>query len=304
MVKTCPQLTDPTQISVIPVRKTFLVPTALFAVLALSALVSGCGGGSSTPAKAVVTKLKPGDFGDPATGRNPYFPLIPGMQWVRIGSTDVGSRSVPHQVTTTVTDVYREIHGVRSVAVLDYELDSGQISQESLDYAAVDKQGALWLMGGYTEEFQGGLYVSAIDPWLDGVNGARAGVLIQGDPRTGTPPYAVAQPDAEEGDVAKVIEVGARRCVPFKCFGDALVVREGKASAPDNEYKYYGRAVGQIDNVSKGASVHNDVEQLVNMTQLSPRALAEASAEAIRLDHHAVKTAPDIFGKLPVGKRG
>lgn len=279
---------------------------ALISLLALATLVSGCGGGgnSAAPAKATETALKPADFGDPATGQNPYFPLRPGMQWVRIGTTDVGSRSVPHQVTTTVTDVFRTIDGVRTVAVLDHELDAGQISQESLDYLAVDKHGALWYLGGYTEEFEGGLYVSAIDPWLDGVNGAKAGLLIQADPKAGTPPYAVAQPDSEEGDVAKVIRVQTKRCVPFKCFGDVAVVREGKASAPDNEYKYYARNVGQIDNVPRGASVHNDVEQLVNVTELSPKALAEASAEALRLDHHAVQTAPDIFGKLPVGKRG
>lgn len=276
------------------------------AVFAVSVTGVGCGGdsGKTGPRQATEAELNPADFGDPATGRNPYFPLRPGMQWTRIGSTDVGSRSVPHQVVTTVTDVYREIDGVRTVAVLDHELDAGQVSQESLDYLAVDRPGNLWYLGGYTEEFEGGLYVSAVDPWLDGVNGAKAGLLIQADPQPGTPSYAVAQPDVEEGDVAKVIDVAINRCVPFKCFGDVLVVREGKASAPNNEYKYYGRDVGQIDNVPRGASVHNDVEQLVNVTQLSPKALAEASAEALRLDHHAVKTAPAVFGKLPVGRRG
>lgn len=290
-----------------PSRRQLLALTSLLAVLGSSALVSACGGGGSrapAPAKASEAKFDPANFGDPASGANPYLPLKPGTQWVREGATSVGSRRVPHQVTTTVTDVYREINGVRTVAVLDHEVDGGQVSQESLDYLAEDRGGNLWYLGGYTEGFEGGRFVSARDAWLSGVKGAKAGLLVQAHPRAGSPPYAVAQPDAEQGDVAEVIKVGAKRCVPFKCFNDVLVVREGKASAPDNEFKYYARDVGQIDNVPRSASVHKDVEKLVNLTQLSPKALTEVSAEALRLDKHAATTAPTVFGSFPPGKRG
>jgi hypothetical protein len=252
------------------------------------------------PTKSIVD---PAQIGDPATGKNPYLPLKPGTQWVRVGATSVGGRRVPHQVTTTVTDVYRTIGGVRTVAVFDYELDSGEVSQASIDYLAEDKAGNVWNLGGYTEEYEGGLFVSAVDAWLSGVKGSQGGLLVQANPVKGSKPYAVASPGEGQGDVAEVIDVGAKRCVPFKCFNDVLIVREGKASAPDNEFKYYARGVGQIDNVPRSASVHKDVEQLVNMTQLSPQALAEVSAEALKLDHHAVTTAASVFGKFPPGQR-
>lgn len=290
-----------------PSFRSFLNFIALLAAAALgSSILPGCGGEkvTSTPAPTIHTKLDPANFGDPATGANPYLPVVPGTQWVREGFTDVGERRVPHQVTTTVSNVYREIDGVRTVAMFDYELDGGQVTQVSIDYVAEDKQGNLWVLGGYTEEYQGGRYVSAVDPWLSGINGAKAGVLVQGDPQAGTPPYAVAKPAIEEGDVAEVVEVGAQQCVPFRCFGDVLVVREGKVSAPDNELKYYARDVGQIDNVPQGDSVHQDVERLINLTMQSPKGLAETSAEVLRLDHHAVHTSPDIFGKAPVGRLG
>ena len=287
-------------------RRLLLVSTAVVAAAVAVGSASGCGGAAPVPpaAPAAEARFDRANFGDPATGRNPYFPLRPGTQWVREGSTIVGSRKVPHLVTTTVTDVYRTIDGVRTVAVFDYELDSGQVSQESLDYLAEDKAGNLWYFGGYTEQFEGGRFVSSLDAWLSGVKGAKGGMLVQADPREGASPYAVAQPDAEEGDVAEVIAVGASRCVPFKCFDDVLVVREGKASAPDNEFKYYARDVGQIDNVPRSKSVHKDIEQLVNLTQLSPTALAEVSAEALRLDTHAITTARSVFGRFPAGRRG
>lgn len=292
----------------VPSRKHVLVKTALAAMLGSCALMTGCGGGaeSSEPVtkKLVEAKFDPANFGDPATGANPYLPLTPGTQWVREGSTREGSRRIPHQVTVTVTDVYRDIQGIRTVAVLDYEIDAGQISQESLDYMAEDKDGNLWLLGGYTEEFEGGRFVAAVDAWLSGVKGSKAGLLVQADPSAGSPPYAIARPSGKQADVAEVIKVGASRCVPFKCFDDVLIVREGKESAPDNEFKYYARGVGQIDNVPKSDSHHRDLEQLVNLTELSPRALAEASAEALRLDRHAAKTASGVFAKSPPGRRG
>lgn len=286
-------------------RKQLLV--SVLAVAVLSVLVSACGGGGSdkpAPRKASEARFDRTNFGDPATGANRYLPLKPGTQWVREGATSVGSRRVPHRVTTTVTDVYRTIDGVRAVAVLDDEVDAGQVAQQSVDWLAEDKDGNVWVLGGYTEQFEGGRYVSALDAWLSGVKGAKAGLLVQADPKAGTPPYAVAQPDAEEGDIAEVIKVGERRCVPFKCFDDVLVVREGKASAPDNEFKYYARGVGQIDNVPRSDSVHKDVEQLINLTQLSPKALGEASTETLRLEKHARTTSPSVFAKFPVGKRG
>lgn len=282
---------------------------SVLAATALAAALAGCGGGQAsapTPAAAPVKPagFDPASFGDPARGANPYLPLTPGTQSVREGSTRVGGRTVPHQVTTTVTDAYRTVDGVRTVLMLDQEVDGGQVTQVSLDYVAEDRTRNVWILGGYTEEYEGGRLVGALDPFLQGTRGARAGILVQARPRARTPTYAVAQPDAEEGDVAQVLKVGSRRCVPFDCFKDVLVVREGKVSAPDNELKYYARGVGQIDNVPQDDSVHKDVEQMVNLTKLSPAARREITKEALRIDARAPKQAPKVFGDKPVARRG
>lgn len=282
-----------------------LLGGVLAACLALTACTAApeAADGGAAPQDAVTTTLDPADFDDPASGRNPYLPLTPGRQSVRDGSTLVGGRSVPHQVTTTITDVYREIAGVRTVALLDHEIDAGQVTQISVDYMAEDKAGNVWLVGGYTEQYEGGQFVAAADAWMHGVNGAEAGILVHADPTVGSPLYSVAKLDEEEDDVAQVERVGVRHCVPFDCFDDVLVIREGKANAPDNEFKYYARDVGQIDNVPREDSRHKDVEQLINLTMLSSEALAERSAEALALDHHAPEQAPAVFGDKPVGAR-
>jgi hypothetical protein len=287
-------------------RRGFAV--AAFAALCAAGGVSACGGdenGASSPTPANEQRFDPANFDNPVAEVNKWLPLKVGTQWVREGFTDVGNRRVPHTVVSTVTDVSLEVEGVRTVILLDQDFDGGQLAQQSTDFLAGDKQGNVWLLGSYTEEYEGGQFVNATDAWLSGVKGAKPGILMQADPRTGTPPYFVARPPGgeEEVDVAQVVETGQSQCVPFKCYKDVLVIREGKEVAPDNEFKYYAPGVGQILNTPRSASQHHDVEKLINLTQLSPRGLAELSTEALKLSRRAKVVARDVFGDAPNAKQ-
>ena len=113
---------------------------------------------SSTPAKKVnanYKKFDPKDFGDPIGGQNSWYPLVPGTQTLRDGSINRGSRKLHHQLRVTVTDVTKMVNGVKTVAVLDQDIDSGQVGEASLDYLAQDKSGNVWYLGSYTEIYRG-----------------------------------------------------------------------------------------------------------------------------------------------------
>ncbi|MDT7577662.1 MAG: hypothetical protein QOH17_3995 [Pseudonocardiales bacterium] len=274
---------------------------------ACSLALSGCGGAGRVAAKLPTrfthAPFTASDFGAPATGANRWLPLVPGTQWVRVGTTLVGHRPVQHRVVSTVTDVVKRIDGVSAVAVLDQDVDAGQIAQESLDWLAQDRRGTVWFVGAYTEEYAGGRYVTLRDAWLGGVKAAKPGTLMPADPTTRTPAWTIAQPPGADPDAAQPVATGQTQCVPFHCFQDVLVVREGKASALDNEFKYYAPGVGQILNTPKSASQHQDVEQLVNLVHLSRVGLSEFSAEALKLDRHARATSPDVFGPSAAATR-
>lgn len=271
------------------------------ATLVLCLLLAGCGGGTQAPAAKTTTftttHFDPHTFGASVTRPNTWWPLIPGRQWVRDGTTLVGHRPVPHRIIATVTNLWRVVAGVRAVAVLDQDIDTGQISQESLDYLAQDRQGNVWVVGAYTELYDGGRFVTSQDGWLAGVGGAQAGILMPADSLTRTTPWSIARPPSADVDVAEVVKRGTSLCVPYGCFKNVLVIREGKATRPDNEFKYYAPGVGLIFNLPRSMSVHKDHEAVVNVTQLSPRGLAEMSAEALKLDTHARTTKPSVFGR-------
>jgi hypothetical protein len=286
---------------------------AALAVMMATGAMAGCDG-SAKPAQtsasshgkapAVPARLDPAKFGPPATGRNKWLPLKPGIQWVRDGGTNVGHRRVHHQVISTVTDVSRLIQGIHTVAVLDQDIDGGQLAQQSIDYFATDKQGNVWDMGSYTAEYDGGRFSHHNDSWLSGVLGAKAGIQMPADPKPSDPPYSIAQPQGDDPDVAKVIEAGTKLCVPFRCFKNVLVIREGKAAAPDNAFKYYAAGIGELLDTPKKDSTHRDYEQLVNLRQLDAHGLVEFSRIALALDRRAVSDTPKVFGGGPGASRG
>ena len=238
------------------------------------------------------------DFGDPIGDANPWLPLLPGYQSVQDGTLFRGRRELHHRRRFTVTDVVKRVAGVRTVLVLDQDIDAGQVAEQALDYLAQDKHGNVWYLGSYTESYEGGQFVNANDAWLAGVNGATPGVAMMADPKKGMPAYVQASIPGRETLTAEVAKVGERKCVPFKCFSNTLAVLED-----GTEFKYYAQGVGGIATEPNYSGGEQEKEALLNVVQLTPKGLAEASAEALQLDRHASSTASAVFGSSAPAKR-
>ena len=297
----------PSLVAVRPIRRS-LVPLVVLAVI-----VTACGSGSSkVKAKAGVkgtgvcttpADFVPANFVDPTLDTNRYQPLKPGLQWVRSGTTEVGSRAVPHEIISTMTDVIREIDGVRTIAMLEEDIDAGEVSQVAIDYFALDRDRNVWILGGYTEEYEGGQYTNTEDHWLGTADGTRVGVLAPAEVTRTTPTWCIGGAPGDAPTVGSPKRVGIRECVKFGCYDDIRVVEEGPFNAPDNEDKYYAPGVGVVRNVALDASLHQDNFELTNFVELSPEGLAEVSKTTRDLETHAQVTAPKVFGSSPASPR-
>jgi hypothetical protein len=241
-------------------------------------------------------KFNKKDFGAPTGDLNSWLPLVPGNQSLRDGSLFRGSRKLRHQRRLTVTDVMKTVNGVRTVIVLDQDIDAGQIGETALDYLAQDKHGNIWYLGSYTEIYEGGQFVNAVDAWLAGTNEATPGVLMMANPKEGLR-YVEAR-TGRETIRAEVAKVGSRKCVPFRCFPKTLAVLED-----GSEFKYYAPGVGHIATEPNYSGGEQEKEAVVNVIRLSPKGLAEASAEALRIDRHARTAAKSVFGDSAPAKR-
>jgi hypothetical protein len=257
---------------------------------------------SPTPSKTAAQKVNanyekfdPKDFGDPTGDQNSWYPLVPGTQSLRNGSLNRGSRKLTHQRRITVTDVTKVVNGVRTLLVLDQDLDAGQVGETALDYVAQDKYGNVWYLGSYTEIYEGGQFVNAVDAWLAGKRGAKPGVLMLADPKAGMK-YVEAS-TGRETIRAEVAKVGDRKCVPFECFKSLAILEDG------SEFKYYGPGVGHIATEPNYSGGEQEKEELVNVVRLKANGLAEMSAEAIKLDKHAREEAKGVFGNSEPAER-
>jgi hypothetical protein len=270
--------------------------TTLTTLTALATLFADTVVGASSP----VTRAEDFDaknFAEPGVGLNKWLPIKPGYQSVREGALNRGRRRLKHRRVYTVTDVSKEIDGVRTILVLDQDFDGGEIAEQALDYLAEDKQGNVWYLGSYTESYEGGQFVNANDAWLAGVRGGRAGILMVSNPKVGTPKYSQAYVPGEGSASAKVTRTDQSKCVPFKCYSNVLVIQEG------GENVFYAPGVGAIKTEPRRKGGENETEDLINLTQLSAKGLVEYSAEAMKLDEHAKTTSARVFGGTPLAKR-
>ena len=294
-------------VAVHPIHRGFV--SILAVGLLLTACASGSGTGTAKPTvkgTGACTNPKPFDpanFVDPTLDTNRYHPLKPGLQWVRGGTTEVGKRKVPHQIVSTMTDVVREIDGVPTLALLEEDTDAGEVSQLALDYLALDRDGNVWILGGYTEEFEGGEYTNTEDHWLGTADGTQIGILAPTEVTRSTPTWCIGSAPGDAPTVGSPKRIGIRECVKFGCYDDVRVVEEGAFNAPDNEDKYYAPGVGVIRNVALDASLHQDTFELLNFIELTPEGLADASQATLDLEAHARTTSPEVYGSSPESKR-
>jgi len=257
---------------------------------------------SPTPSSSAVQrvnadykKFDPKNFGEPTGDLNKWYPLVPGTQTLRDGSITRGSRKLTHQLRVTVTDVTKEVNGVRTVLVMDQDIDAGQVGEASLDYLAQDKFGNIWYLGSYTELYEGGEFVNAVDAWLAGKKDSKPGVWMLTDPKEGM--KFVQAETSEETIRAEVAKVNERKCVPFDCFKSLAILEDG------SEFKYFGPGVGHIATEPNYSGGEQEKEELVNVVKLKPKGLAEMSAEAMKLDKRASKEAKSVFGNSEPAQR-
>jgi hypothetical protein len=230
---------------------------------------------------------------------NKYLPLKPGTRQVYNGSTQEGNERVPHRIVWTVTDLVKDINGVRAVVVWDRDFKAGKLIENELVFFAQDNEGNVWHLGQIREVFEEKDFVGA-QAWLAGSEGAKAGVMMQAAPQAGTPGYSqgYAPSPFNWTDVGRVDRVGRKTCVKTGCYKDVLVIAEGSTEeGPDAEQlKYHAPGVGFVRVGWRGKREKNrETLELTEIGTLDEKGLAEARAEAREIEKRAYiygRTAP------------
>jgi hypothetical protein len=241
--------------------------TCLSALAVLAVLVIGVGSSHAAKPKEpswvlhgpYSPSVEPANF--ITTVDNRYFPLKPGTTFHYEGYKDAVSQ-VDDMV---VTHQKKRILGITCTVVRDTVSQHGKPIERTFDWYAQDKQGNVWYMGEDAFELKNGRFARADDSWKSGVNGAKPGIIMRGNPRPGDVYRQEYYPRGAAMDQARVLGATTSIKVPQGTYKRALATVEWSPIEPQLEKKYYAAGVGEIrEQVVAGG---NEAFQLVSVTR-------------------------------------
>jgi hypothetical protein len=224
---------------------------------------------------------------------NRFLPLIPGTKTTLEGSAE----GVPHRVEFVVTDLVKRMAGVRTLVVWDTDTSEDEVVESELAFFAQDKDGNVWNLGEYPEEFENGEFVGAPSTWITGQDGAKAGIHMPALRGVSSRLYVQGfAPEIDFLDCARIADRHERVCVPAGCFDDVTITHETNILDPEGgiQSKYHAPRVG-IVHVGSVDPPDGETLSLVSREKLTGDDLKEVREEALRLDRRGYEFGGDAY---------
>jgi len=190
---------------------------------------------------------------------NPFFPLVPGTTFIYKGQTSEGLMRDEFAVTHNT----RVIDGVTCVEVHDSVFTDGELTEDTLDWFAQDKDGNVWYFGENTAEFEDGL-ISTIDgTFMAGVDGDKPGIVMKAQPAVGDF-YRQEFSLANAEDEAETVGLNASVTVPYGSFQHCLRSEETTPLEPEAlEAKFYASGIGNVLTVDEETGERCELVQII-----------------------------------------
>ena len=210
---------------------------ALLVLSAIAAIGASAGGKSAGAAWATEFNTDPVQLS--SVGRNPFFVLEPGFYRVLRGG-DV-------EVVVTVLNETKMVNGVETRVVEERETEGGELTEISLNYYAINKRTRdVLYFGEAVDNYRNGKVVNHEGTWIAGQKGAKAGLIMPGEPRVGYRHYQEQAPGVAL-DRAEILSTSVTVTTPAGTFehcvktGESSPMIKGMA-----EIKYFAPGIGLV----------------------------------------------------------
>jgi hypothetical protein len=209
--------------------------TAAFAILAI---LAACDGSPTQP--EYDPQLDPTDFVAAVT--NPFFPLTPGTTHHYEGETAEGTETI----VTEVLSGTKTILGITATIVHDRVFLDGKLIEDTSDWYAQQNNGDVWYLGEDSKEIENGEVVNTTGSWEAGVDGAKPGIIMWGDPAAHlNEQYRQEYSVGVAEDVATVIALDESVQVPHGSFTGCIKTEDRNPLEPGAvENKIYCSGIG------------------------------------------------------------
>jgi len=178
-----------------------------------------------------------------AVGRNRFFVLEPGYTMIY--------EDGPVRLTITVLPETRVVDGVTTRVVEERETKAGQLVEVSRNFFAISRRPQdVYYFGEEVDTYEGGRVVNHEGSWVSGVNSARFGLMMPGQPVRGSRYYQEQAPGVAL-DRARILSVNEAVSTPAGRFSECLRIEETTPLEPNvREYKYYAPGIGLVQDGS------------------------------------------------------
>jgi len=230
---------------------------------------------------------------------NDWMPMKPGTFWAYEGTAvDDEGNTIDRRIEFTVTDLTKDLGGIRTVVGYDQDINDGELSEPELIFLAQANDGTIWHFGQYRESFEDGELVGG-QTWLAGyVDGAKPGIMMPAQPQAGTPEYSegFAPPPFFWDDHAQIDKVGGQKvCVKAGCYDDVIVIKEFEPRLPGiAQLKYWAKGAGCIKVGYTGPDPEKEELELTKVNHLSGDELTKIRNAALTLEYRAF-----VYGRTP-----
>ncbi|MDZ4747555.1 MAG: hypothetical protein SH808_03655 [Saprospiraceae bacterium] len=195
------------------------------------------------------------NFPNSTTISNPYFPVAEGLVYSYEGQTPDGLETIEEQRL----NITRTVQGIECLVVNFKAYLNGHLIEEADDWYAQDKDGHVWYFGEDVNNYNpDGTIKDHSGSWEAGIDGAKAGIIMQANPLIGTT-YREEYYFNEAEDEAEIMATDLNITIPFGAFTDCLQSRNFTAIEPDlHEHKFYAPGIGLIKeiNLADNSEIH------------------------------------------------
>jgi hypothetical protein len=182
-----------------------------------------------------------------STGANSYFILEPGHKLIL--ENNVGQESEQLQLVITVQNETKIVNGTETRIVEERETENGELVELSRNYFAVCRPtNDIFYFGEEVDNYEDGEIASHEGAWLEGIDNARAGMIMPGKVEIGFKHYQEVAPGIAE-DRAEIISLNDTLDTPAGEFTNVLKTEETNPLKPEEkEFKYYAPGIGLIQD--------------------------------------------------------
>jgi hypothetical protein len=189
---------------------------------------------------------------------NPYFPLVPGTTMTFLEQDGREKR----ENKVTVLRETKIVMAVKCLVVHDTVTLDGALLEETFEYYAQDKVGAVWLFAESTKEFKSFGRVDTTGSWEAGVNAAQPGIIMPARPKIGDRYRQQYLANVAE-DIGQITALNESVTVPAGAYGGCIKTREWSMLESVTSKKWYAKGVGLV----RSESTDGEVSTLISVTR-------------------------------------